>query len=66
MPPLTIEQLRDAFGMVDEMVRCNARFHAATDESFRLHLESAISVRAEKVHGYVVTSAQPKAADGIR
>jgi hypothetical protein len=44
----------------------NARRRRATDDAFRSHLESAISVCAAKVNGYVTAAGRSTSIDGIR
>ena len=56
---LTTEQLRDAFGLVDTMIRCKARLEAdIEDDRWRAHLESSIATCSEKIQAYL-DSADP-------
>jgi hypothetical protein len=53
---LTTEQLRDAFGLVDTMIDCNARLDGAFDDGWRAHLVSSIVTCSEKIQAYVDTA----------
>ena len=56
--PLTSEQLRDAFGLVDKMVECHARLAGATDDEWRTHLEESVAECEQKIRAYLETSEQ--------
>ena len=57
--PLTTEQLREALGLIDTMISCNARLQAdIEDDRWRADLESSIATCSEKIQAYL-DSAEP-------
>jgi hypothetical protein len=52
--PLTTEQLREALGLIDTMISCNARLQGnKQDDRWRAHLESSIATCSEKIQAYL-------------
>jgi hypothetical protein len=56
---VTNDQLRDALGLVDEMIDCNAQLHEDMDAQRRQSLEAAIAIRAATVRALIDTSEGP-------
>ena len=57
--PLTTEQLREALGLIDTMISCNARLQAdIQDDRWRSHLESSIATCSEKIQAYLDSANQ--------
>ncbi len=46
-------ELTTALRLVDEMIDCRAQLHNDIDDSRRAALESAISVRAERIRSFL-------------
>jgi hypothetical protein len=63
--PLTSEQLRHAFGLVDKMIECNARLRGAADDEWRFQLETSIAECARTIRDYLETSAQSEWAERL-
>ena len=50
---LSIEDLTNVFGIVDEIIDCNAQLHGHIDDTRRVSLEGAIAAPAAKLCAYI-------------
>jgi putative methionine-R-sulfoxide reductase with GAF domain len=62
---LTSEQLRDAFGLVDKMIECNARLSGAADDEWRFQLETSITECAQRIRDYLEASERSEWAERL-
>jgi hypothetical protein len=63
--PLTNEQLRDAFALVDKIVECHARLPGATDDAWRAHLESSMTECARKIRAHLESADRSEWAERL-
>jgi hypothetical protein len=62
---LTTEHLRDAFGLLDKMIECKARLSGATDDEWRLQLETSIAESALGIRDHLEASARSEWAERL-